>query len=149
MRLVTWRSLAPVSIVAIGVVAWALTRASVREALRPAAAAPGVVASAGVDDLGHGSAEAIGTAWHGVDPAETDWAAGEAAAAGTAPRPPAASSEPDPRRFGYATYEELTREVRRRLAIPERYPVEVRWKARGSRGALSVIVGPAAPAVAP
>lgn len=149
MRFSTWRTFAPLSILVIGVVAWALTRASVREALRAPAAAPGVVASAGVDDVGHGSAEAIDAAWHGVDPAETDWAAREEAAAGTAPRPPASSSEPDPRRFGYATYEELTREVRRRLAIPERYSVEVRWDPRGSRGALSVIVGPAAPAVAP
>ena len=147
MRLPARRTFAVLSILMIGVVAWVVMRA--RGAPRAATAAPGVVASAGVDDLGHGAVEASAAARDRVDAAEANWAAREEAAAGTAPRPPAASSEPDPRRFGYATSEELTRRIRRRLAIPERYPMQVRWKARGSRRLLSVIVGPAEPMSAP
>jgi hypothetical protein len=119
MRLSAWRTFAALSSLVIAVVAWVVTRASARDALRVAAAAPGVVASAGVDDLGQGAVEASDAARDGVDPAEASWAA------------------------------ELTREVRRRLAIPERDPVHVRWEPRDSRGALSVIVGPAEPASAP
>jgi hypothetical protein len=119
-----------------------------REAGRSASGVPrAAVLSPGPDKLGYGSTRPIRALRPDAAPGEkAEWASQELAASLAAKAKPGTAISyltSDSHAPGNVTPEALATEVRRRLGLPERYPLEVRTAERGGRRAVSVIVGPA------